>query len=290
VNQDPALFRQLLDKHGLELVVQLHTASDWKAFNYCTTCEIDAHVESFRDLVNDCLQHKPKIINVHSGHDSWDLATAVSYFQRVLAIEQELLVGEHSDVLLVHETHRQRLLHSPYQTREILSHLSIASPPDGSSSSSSTLPMLKINCDLSHWVCVCEKLFSKSDSRDASWWPDVLALAARHCRLIHGRYGHPEGPQVIDPRADSAAETVSAHNAWWQQIFASQQQRGVCSVLVTEHGPEPYQSYDTPQPNSSSSSGGSAAWTDEDKSRALWDINSFVQANATTCYAIAAAP
>jgi len=261
-NQDPVLFRQLLDKHGLGLIVQLHTGSDWNAFDYCTTCDVDAHVLSFRQLLESCLQHRPKIVNVHSGHDSWDLATAVSYFQQVLAIEQELLVGDHADVLLVHETHRQRLLFSPYQAREVLSHPS--------------LHALKINCDLSHWVCVCEKVFSVDDKRDA-WWPAVLALVARHCHLIHGRYGHAEGPQVIDPRADAAKNEVAAHQAWWTAIFKNQQERGVTSVIVTEHGPEPYQSYDTPD-------GGASSLTDQEKSSLLWDINSFVKDSVSECY------
>jgi sugar phosphate isomerase/epimerase len=139
-NQNPFLFRQLLDKYQLNLIIQLHTGSDWSKNDYCTTCDMDEHVASFRTLVTNSLQHRPHVINVHSGHDSWDTATAVSYFQQVLAIEQELLVGEHQHVLLVHETHRQRLLYSPYQARDILAHPSLSA--------------LKINCDLSHWVCV----------------------------------------------------------------------------------------------------------------------------------------
>jgi hypothetical protein len=30
------------------------------------------------------------------------------------------------------------------------------------------LKNLKINADLSHWVCVCERVFDLNDSRDAS--------------------------------------------------------------------------------------------------------------------------
>jgi len=233
-NQDPFLFRQLLDKYQLDLIIQLHTGSDWSKYDYCTSCDVDVHVASFRALVQDALQHRPSVINVHSGHDSWDTATGVSYFQRVFAIEQELLVGEFANVILVHETHRQRLLHSPYQARDILAHPSLAA--------------LKINCDLSHWVCVCEKIFDEKEARD-SWWPAVLATAARHCSLIHARVGHAEGPQVVDPRAPAASVELQAHLGWWRQLLQQQKQRGMKQVYVTtEHGPEPYQTFDTPLP------------------------------------------
>jgi hypothetical protein len=212
-------------------------------------------------LVLDCLQLRPAVINVHSGHDSWDIATAVSYFEQVFAIERELLVGEHKDVILVHETHRQRLLFNPYQTRDILAHPKIAGK-------------LRINCDLSHWVCVCEKVFdlSGADKRDA-WWPALLATVAQHCYLIHARVGHAEGPQVVDPRSSSAALELAAHMSWWEVILQAQVRRdvdrgAVCNVTV-EHGPEPYQTFDSPSVKST--------LTEAEKSAVLWEINAFVK-------------
>jgi sugar phosphate isomerase/epimerase len=258
-NLNPGLFRELLDKHKLELTIQLHTASDWSKFDYCTSSNVAVHVASFRTLVQDCLNMRPKVINVHSGHDSWSIAEAVSYFQQVLAIEKELLVGAHSEVTLVHETHRQRLLYSPYQARDIF----VAGGED--------LKDLKVNCDLSHWVCVCEKVFGE-DARDA-WWPGVLSTVAEHCRLVHARVGHAEGPQVVDPR-NSQAE-LKAHMDWWQVLWKAQKRAGVQSMVTTEHGPEPYQTYDTPK--HSNGTGGKSAMTDEEKSALLWDINSFVR-------------
>lgn len=263
MNQDPALFRNLLDKHGLGLIVQVHTGSDWANFNYCNTCDVGKHVASFRALVSSALQHSPTVINVHSGHDSWDTSTAVDYFQQVLAIEQELLVGLHADVTLVHETHRQRLLFSPYQTRDVLACPSLAA--------------LKINCDLSHWVVGCERVFDETEAgggRDG-WWPAVLAMAARHCHLVHARVGHAEGPQVVDPRSSPAE--LAAHLKWWQAIWAVQGRTGVRSIAITEHGPEPYQMYDTPQLPGAEVGSGKSALSDTAKSAALWHINSFVK-------------
>jgi sugar phosphate isomerase/epimerase len=280
VNQNPPLFRELLDKHGLGIFIQLHTASDWSTYNYCTSCELSVHVASFRALVQDCLQHKPLLINVHSGHDSWDLATAVLYFEQVLAIERELLIGEHQDVVLVHETHRQRLLHSPYQTRDILAHPSINGK-------------LRVNCDLSHWVCVCERLFGSDDAsvtgrgRDA-WWPALLKDVARHCHLVHARIGHVEGPQVVDPRSSTAASELAAHLSWWRVIFAEQlgaaTDRRTSIYVTTEHGPEPYQIFDVPGGEVVTAAGGRSALSAEEKCAFLWDVNSFVKAKVQQLY------
>eukprot|EP00606_Chrysophyceae_sp_TOSAG23-5_P001025 GSChrysophyteH2.ASY1.ANO1.988.1 assembled CDS len=308
VNKDRALFRQLLDKHGLELVVQLHTASNWAAFDYCTSCDLDVHVQSFRSLLLDVLQSclHPSIVNVHSGHDSWDTETAVQYFQQVLQIEAELLVGVHADVLLVHETHRQRLLHSPYQTRDILSHPSMQALQHQQQHQPRAL---KLNLDVSHWVCVCEKLFDHRDGRD-KWWPPVLALTAQHCYLVHGRYGHAEGPQMVDPRPPPPTTTtttttaaaadnnndndidnttttstppeVQAHDSWWTAIFATQRSKGVRSVVVTEHGPEPYQSYNTPVIYTTTTT---STNTTAEKSEVLWQINNYVRDRVVLCYA-----
>ncbi|KAJ1391190.1 xylose isomerase-like protein, partial [Ochromonadaceae sp. CCMP2298] len=230
LNLNPVLFRQLLDKHSLQLIIQLHTASDWGKYDYCTSCDVDEHVASFRSLVQEALQHGPTIINVHSGHDSWSVATAVDYFSRVLEVEAELLGAHtsHSHVTLVHETHRQRLLGNPYQCRDILK--------------DPRLSKLKVNCDLSHWVCACEHIFDaqRYPQRD-QWWSDVLALVASHCHLIHARFGHEQGPQVVDIGASGSSDSVHAHLQWWGEIWQAQRVRGGAHWVVTEHGPEPYQ-------------------------------------------------
>jgi len=265
VNLDPKYFRELLDKYDLQLFIQLHTASDWSKFDYCASCDLQVHVASFRKLVQDSLMLRPTVINVHSGHDSWSHETAISYFEQVLAIEEELLVGEFKDVVLVHETHRQRLLFNPYQTRDILAHPTISG-------------RLRLNCDLSHWVCVCEKLFNASDARDA-WWPGVLETVANHCYLIHARVGHTEGPQVMDPRDPHCAAETEAHISWWRRIIECQRSRGVRTFITTEHGPEPYQVFDTPKPQPQDGRGGDGGGklTDEEKNTILWDINVFVK-------------
>jgi sugar phosphate isomerase/epimerase len=158
-HNNPILFKQMLQKYSLSLVVQVHTSGGY--FNqegeyvYCSSSNIDDHVKSFRLQVIDALEMGAIVINCHSGHDSWSLDSAVRYFSEVLEIEKILLLEpKFSHVKIVHETHRQRLLYSPFQTRDILM------KPE--------LRDLKINADLSHWVCVCERLFDLSDPRDSA--------------------------------------------------------------------------------------------------------------------------
>lgn len=261
---NPELFVSLLSKHKLKLICQIHTAGGYienGEYIYCSSDEVEDHVSSFRSQLAVALGLGAIMINSHSGHDSWTLPQATLYFTSVLQIEAELLVGSHAGAMVVHETHRQRLLHSPFQARDIL-----AQPE---------LSKLKINADLSHWVCVCEHVFDPDEKRD-SWWPSVLTTVAKHCYFIHARFGHAEGPQIYDPRTPSIWDKeVAAHLQWWRTIWQSQRSMG-CPVAYVEceHGPAPYQ-----------------VWTisehtpDFDKDEELWRINKWVIQRVSEAFA-----
>ena len=111
---------------------------------------------------------------------------------------------------IVHETHRQRLLYSPYTAAELLAMPELAA--------------LKINADLSHWCCVCEHVFDAASPRD-DFWPATLAAVAQHCHFVHCRIGHAQGPQVPEPDAPEHASEVAAHYSWWRTIWAAQAER-----------------------------------------------------------------
>jgi sugar phosphate isomerase/epimerase len=158
LQSDPVLFKELLHKHDLKLIVQVHTNGGYfkdGAYVYCLNCDMEQHLTSFRSQVQEALEMGAVLINCHSGHDSWSLDTAVAYFKAALEIEATFMKNPaYSNTTIVHETHRQRLMYSPFQTRDILKQ------PE--------LKDLKINADLSHWVCVCERVFDMTDPRDAS--------------------------------------------------------------------------------------------------------------------------
>ena len=228
--KDKAKFCSLLEKHGLKLVCQIHTTGgdiDAKTgeYLYCTSNKLHDHLGSFTRLVAECanLPLKPVFINSHSGHDSWGSGDkAVAFFKKALQIEAAL------GVKVVHETHRQRLLYSPYSTAELLA------MPD--------LAALKVNADMSHWCCVCEHVFDANDPRDDFWQP-LLAAVAKHCHFVHCRVGHAEGPQVNDPDAPEHQAAVDAHFAWWRSIWQAQAARATDGEVMwaePEFGPPPY--------------------------------------------------
>jgi hypothetical protein len=95
------------------------------------------------------------------------------------------------------------------------------------------LPEVKLCADLSHWVCVCERLLQTE--------AEIVALAARHTHHIHARVGYEQGPQVPDPRAPEYADHLRAHEQWWDLIWQSQRERGLeSSTLTPEFGPPAY--------------------------------------------------
>lgn len=169
------------------------------------------HIDSLREQVDEVAGYGPLFINSHSGADTWSAAEATEFFG--LALELEKRAG----IVIAHETHRMRYLGTPWRTHEILN----------------AFPALRLTCDFSHWVCVCERLLPDLG--------DTLALAARHCHHVHARVGFEQGPQVPDPSAPEYATHLAAHEAWWDAIWASQRERGVkVSTLTPEFGPAAY--------------------------------------------------
>ena len=115
------------------------------------------------------------------------------------------------------ETHRGRILYNPWVTSRMLERF----------------PSLKLCCDFSHWVCVCERLLDTET--------DIIQQAADHCIHLHARVGYEEGPQVPDPRAPEYQLHVEAHERWWKMVWDSQIARNVSvSTLTSEYGPLNY--------------------------------------------------
>jgi len=225
-------FCAALQTAGLSLICQIHTTGGdidetTGEYIYLTSNKLHDHLASFVKLTSECagLPLKPVLINSHSGHDSWGSGDkAVAFFKQALKMEAAL------GVPIVHETHRQRLLYSPYTAAELL-----ALPE---------LKALKINADLSHWCVVCEHVFDATDKRD-DFWPATLAAVAEHCEFVHMRIGYEEGPQVNEPDAPEHAAAAAAHWQWWRGIWTAQLGRAATkpdAVLWAEpeFGPPPY--------------------------------------------------
>ena len=198
---DETRFKSLLSQHGLAYVAMAFTGGQ----------DARAHVESFRNQIQQASHLGATKVTCHSGSDAWSPAEADSYFREAVAIEKS--VG----MPVGHETHRGRQLFNPWQARDLLERH----------------PSLNICADFSHWVCVAERLLNDCD--------DIITLAAERTVHLHARVGYEEGPQVPDPRAPEYAGALAAHERWWDKVWQSQRSRGVSvSTLTPEFGPPGY--------------------------------------------------
>lgn len=151
----------------------------------------------------------PARINLHSGRDNMTRDEACAFFEESLRVEEKISIP------VGHETHRGRILFTPWDTAHYLKQF----------------PALRITADYSHWVNVCERL--PEDEATA------IALANQRAVHIHGRVGYEEGPQVPDPSAPEYAHQLAWHEKQWQQIYANQQQAEFVT-FTPEYGPPNY--------------------------------------------------
>jgi len=199
--EDRERFCNLLRTHDFTYIPQIHTGGK-------TVAE---HLASFTALVEQAATYAPPFINCHSGSDLWSDADNREYFAAALATERRI------GVPVCHELHRGRILFHPTPTRTMLL----------------AFPELKVCCDYSHWVVVCQSLLEQQS--------DIFALCAERALHIHARVGYEHGPQVSDPRAPEFARHLEAHERWWNQIWDSQERRGLhTTTLAPEFGPPGY--------------------------------------------------
>ncbi|MBK8019960.1 MAG: sugar phosphate isomerase/epimerase [Chloroflexi bacterium] len=153
----------------------------------------------------------PVRINLHSGRDSMTPNAAAEFFAEALRVEAQI------GVPVGHETHRGRILFTPWTTAALLRQFKD----------------LKITADYSHWVNVCERL--PDDEAEA------LAMANGRAVHIHGRVGYEEGPQVPDPSAPEYALQLAWHERQWLDIRRCHEQSGAEVMTFTpEYGPPNY--------------------------------------------------
>lgn len=187
--------RSLCDSLGLGLVVQLIEDDDERL------------LEGLRAIADA----GPEMIVTHAGHDQYSFDEGCRLWERILAVESKLAVP------VAHETHRGRVLYSPWSTAAYLK----------------KFPELRINADFSHWCCVSESLLQRV--------PEMVELAISRAVHIHGRVGHEEGPQVSDPRAPEFTRHVATHKAWWERIRKARSADGTAVLrFVPEFGPPGY--------------------------------------------------
>ncbi|GMH99096.1 hypothetical protein TrVE_jg9184 [Triparma verrucosa] len=220
-------FLPALKSTNLFLLPQIHTSGGYLKedgnYVYSSSLKVDDHLTSLKDHL-DKLNTFVKagdnptgvnipIVNVHSGHDFWSKSEATAFYKTT----QTFLPLY--PFKIVHETHRQRYLFSPRNYYDL------------------SIP-ININADLSHWACVCERLFN-NECNDEFFINEVLEKLKGKCEMIHARIGHGQGTQIYG--GEEWKEEIEEHAKWWDIIWESQRSRNLdFSYVTTEFGPHPY--------------------------------------------------
>jgi sugar phosphate isomerase/epimerase len=173
----------------------------------------EQHFNTFKNMVNAAARNtfqRPLYINCHSGRDYF------SYEQNKTFIDHTIQLARETGIKICHETHRSRILFAPPVARQYFD----------------KIPELRITYDVSHWCNVSESLLQDQ--------PETVNIALQRVDHIHARIGHPEGPQVNDPRAPEWDETMKAHFAWWDKVVELKKQQGDRLTILTEFGPPTY--------------------------------------------------
>lgn len=195
-----AAFLEAVQKHGLQFGL-LTGSSD---------ANFEKHLSQFESGLRDALAMKPLYVNCHSGRDYFSFEQAKAFFDLTTKANQE------TGIPIYHETHRARLCFAAHITRRFLEET----------------PNLRLTLDISHWCNVHESLLADQ--------ADTVDLALSRTDHIHARVGHPEGPQVNDPRAPEWANALNAHLAWWDKVVEIKSKAGQPLSILTEFGPPHY--------------------------------------------------
>ncbi len=234
---DKEMLVKSLNESGLTVVCQIHTAGGYiheesGEYVYCGAYDVAVHKEDFRKQLEECkelirLVDEGGFINVHGGVDAWSNEEAVQFLEYCLESIEQIK----PEVTVTFETHRQRLFGSPFQARDLFLALQDAK--------------LRLNADLSHWYCACERVFNAEDDRD-KWWPALVSSLAERCSYIHARFGWAQGPQLADPSAVECENDRILQVKVWKILIGEQKKKHLSTGLKNgifvspEYGPAPY--------------------------------------------------
>jgi hypothetical protein len=172
--------------------------------------DFTVHFQQFETSLKAAVALKPVYINCHSGRDYY------SFEQNKKFIDLTTSLNRESGVPIYHETHRSRILYSAPVAKQFME----------------KIPELRLTLDISHWCNVHESLLGDQE--------ETVSLAIGRTNHIHARIGHPEGPQVNDPRAPEWKAVVETHLGWWDRIAADKKKEGKILTILTEFGPIDY--------------------------------------------------
>jgi sugar phosphate isomerase/epimerase len=204
-----------MEERELTELAGLLNENDLEAGFLCGAQDINytEHFNFFKKMVEAAASNrmiKPLYINCHSGRDYF------SYEQNKSFIDFTIALSRKTGIKILHETHRSRIMYAAPAGRNYFD----------------KIPDLRITFDVSHWCNVSESLLANQG--------ETMKIALERTDHIHARIGHPEGPQVNDPRAPEWKEALDAHLAWWDKVVEMKKASGDTLTILTEFGPADY--------------------------------------------------
>lgn len=172
--------------------------------------DFQKHLTQFQQNLSAAAKATPVYINCHSGKDFF------SFDQSKQFIDFSVQVTKETGVPVYHESHRGRILFAANIARQFIE----------------KIPGLRLTLDISHWCNVHESYLDDQE--------ETVAVALSRTDHIHARIGHPEGPQVSDPRAPEWNTALQKHFAWWDKVVETKKKEGKLMTFLTEFGPPDY--------------------------------------------------
>ncbi|MCP1241888.1 sugar phosphate isomerase/epimerase family protein [Acetobacter lambici] len=172
---------------------------------------VQNHLDDLRSAVDHALHMNPRFVTILGGNDRWPASQQVDF------IAQAQEICRTANMLCCFETHRSRILATPWVTLDVIAQL----------------PDMLFTADISHWVVCCERLLDDP--------ADDLSTFIERVHHIQARVGYDQGPQAPHPGAPEYAPALRFHQNIWQQIWQSQRARGYTTTTMTpECGPDGY--------------------------------------------------
>jgi sugar phosphate isomerase/epimerase len=194
---------EVLAKHDLRVITQHYDTYE---------ADFAHHQDLYSTWFEQIKPVKPFRIDSQTGKDFF------TFEQNKALIDVATAFTAATGIAVFHETHRNKFSFAAHVT-----HMYLKAIPD-----------LKITLDASHWVNVAESYLHDQ--------PNAMQLAIERTEHIHARVGHPEGPQISDPRLPEWQQAVDVHLGWWDRVVARKRQEGSDALLTItpEFGPPPY--------------------------------------------------
>lgn len=173
--------------------------------------EFSEYKQNFEENLYYIASFKPLFINSQTGKDFY------SFEQNLELIHLSQKIEHETGIPIIHETHRGKFPFSVATTFKFIE----------------SIPEIRFAADFSHFCNVSESYLQ--DQREN------LHAIIKQSYHIHARVGHPQGPQITDPRLPEWEEAVNYHLHWWDTII--HHHHSLCTDLLTvtpEFGPAPY--------------------------------------------------